>query len=215
MDCEGILGGEVPSKSHCQLLFRICGMHGGRTPVCPCQFESRPSLHDRDSFAELVKNEFKWNTNRTPLCLNEGNNYIYIHILYSHMYHHVSTVTLPWNPPANDSCPESSREHPLLYWPRAQHHRPAISARMRSSRWWLASWAPVLVRASWWIVLKKMNLNMWSLRTRWQSAEMSVYNDGGMVATGGQSRQGMARQWQDISPQSHHPNKSTVYNFGI
>jgi hypothetical protein len=124
MDCEGILGGEVPSKSHCQLLFRICGMHGGRTPVCPCQFERRPSLHDRDSFAELVKNEFKWNTNRTPLCLNEGNNYIYIHILYSHMYHHVSTVTLPWNPPANDSCPESSREHPLLYWPRAQHHRP-------------------------------------------------------------------------------------------
>ena len=190
MDCEGILGGEVPSKSHCQLLFRICGMQGGHTPVCPCQFESRPSLHDRDFFAELVKNEFKWNTNRTPLCLNEGNNYIHYILTCIIMYLlllspeiHQQMILAP-SRPGSIHCSIDL----VLNTTVRNFCKDALLKMMT-----VASWAPVLVRASWWIVLKKMNLSVWSLRTRWQSAEMSDYNDGGMVATGGQSRQGMAR----------------------
>ena len=183
MDCEGILGGEVSYYSE----YVECRV------VAP-QFANVNSKVDLPYMIGILsQNSWKMNLNETQIGrLSVWTREIITYTIFSH----VSSCIYCYSPLKSTSkwfLPRVVQGASTALLTSCSTPPSAISARMRSSRWWLASWAPVLVRASWWIVLRKMNSNMWSLRTRWQSAEMSVYNDGGMVATDGQSRQGMAR----------------------
>ena len=120
--------------------------------------------------------------------LNERNIILFDYIRFLH----ISTAPLPWNPPANDSCPEWSRGHPLLYWPHAPHHHPQFlqGCAPQDDDWLVWQLGPRLsaflssavsartiqhVCRLARIVLKKMNICMLRFRTRWESAEMSVY----------------------------------------
>ena len=160
--------------------------------------------------------------------LNERNIILFDYIRFLH----ISTAPLPWNPPANDSCPEWSRGHPLLYWPRAPHHHPQFlqGCAPQDDDWLVWQLGPVCLHfflplylparfstyADWLeLFWRRWTYVCWGFVPDEKVERCQSTNDGGLVATGtgDQSRQDNGKIYSTItSPQQIY---RTIHNFGI